>query len=133
MWTGLGVTVVMLIVSIIAVVHLDKIATPTPLTTEQTSAYDAEGLVGLFALIAGILGIIMWPILAVFVRRARKWATVVGTVLFGLQTMCVLFLLIGATKAPAVGVTSIIVWALGLAATVLLWGAQARAFYQQFK
>jgi serine/threonine protein kinase len=133
MWVGLAATVVNLIVSIVAVVHLDNVATPTPLTAEQNAAYSAEGIVGLFALIAGIIGIIMWPILAVFIRRARKWATIVGTVLFGLQTVCVLFILIGATGAPGVKATSVIVWGLGLAATVMLWGSQARAFYQQFK
>ena len=133
MWVGLAATVVSLIVSVVAVVHLDNVATPTPLTAEQNAAYSAEGIVGLFALIAAIIGIIMWPILAVFVRRARKWATIVGTVLFGLQTVCVLFVLIGATGAPGVKATSVIVWGLALAATVMLWGSQARAFYQQFK
>jgi serine/threonine protein kinase len=133
MWVGLAATVVNLIVSIVAVVHLDHLATPTPFTAEQNAAYSAEGIVGLFALIAGIIGIVMWTILAVFIRRARKWATIVGTVLFGLQTVCVLFILIGATGAPGVKATSVIVWGLGLAATVMLWGSQARAFYQQFK
>jgi hypothetical protein len=133
MWVGLAATVVSVIVSIVAVINLDHLATPSPYTPEQNAAYNAEGIVGLFALIAGIIGIIMWPILAVFIRRARKWPTIVGTVLFGLQTVCVLFVLIGATGAPGVKATSVIVWGLGLAATVMLWGAQARAFYRQFK
>ena len=133
MWIGLGATVINVIVSIVAVVNLDHIATPTPVTTDQNAAYSAEGIVGLFALIAGIIGIIMWPILAMYVRRARKWATIVGTVMFGLQTACTLFVAIGATRAPGVIALTCIVWGLGLAATVMLWGAQARAFYQQFK
>jgi hypothetical protein len=133
MWVGLAATVINVIVSILAVISLDNIATPTPVTADQNAAYSAEGIVGLFALIAGIVGIIMWPILAIYVRRARKWAAIVGTVLFGLQTVCALFVLIGATGAPGVKATTVIVWGLGLAATVMLWGSQARAFYQQFR
>jgi hypothetical protein len=133
MWIGLAATVVSVIVSIFAVVHLNQVATPSPLTTEQTTAYDAEGIVGLFALIAGFVGIVMWPILAVFVRRARRWAAIVGTVLFGLQTVCTIAILAGATGEAGVKATTVIVWGLGLGATIMLWGAQARAFYQQFK
>jgi hypothetical protein len=133
MWIGLGATVINVIVSILAVVSLDNIATSHPITDEQNAAYSAEGIVGLFALIAGFVGIVMWPILAIYVRRARKWAAIVGTVMFGLQTVCTLFVAIGATRAPGVIAVTVIVWALGLAATVMLWGAQARAFYQQFK
>jgi len=133
MWIGLAATVINVIVSILAVVNLDNIATSHPITDEQNAAYSAEGIVGLFALIAGIVGIVMWPILAMYVRRARKWATIVGTVMFGLQTACTLFIAIGATRAPGVIALTCIVWGLGLAATVMLWGAQARAFYQQFK
>jgi len=133
MWIGLAATVINVIVSILAVVNLDNIATPHPVTADQNAAYSAEGIIGLFALIAGIIGIIMWPILAMYVRRARKWATIVGTVLFGLQTVCALFVAIGATRAPGAIATTFVVWGLGLAATVMLWGGQARAFYQQFK
>ncbi len=75
----------------------------------------------------------MWLVLAIPVRRGRKWGAITGTVMFGLQVVCMLFVLVGATGAPLVKVFSVIVTGLGVAAIVLLWGSQARAFYQQFK
>jgi hypothetical protein len=133
MWIGLGATVLSVVESIVAVMRLDKIAGPDHYGVVQQAAYDAEGIVGLFALIAGFLGIIMWPLLAVMIRRGRRWATVVGTVMSGLQVICMVFLLAGARGAPGVKISSVILTGIGLAAVVLLWSGQARAFYERFK
>jgi hypothetical protein len=133
MYIGGAATVVSVVVSTLATIHLSSLAGPSPYTTAQNAAYDAEGLVALFGLFGGVLGVIMWFVLTIPVRRGRKWGAVVGTVLFGIQTISMLFLLVGATGAPMVKVFSVIVWGLGLAATVILWGRPARAFYQQFR
>jgi hypothetical protein len=75
----------------------------------------------------------MWPVLAVVIRRARKWGAVVGTVMFGLLVVCMISLLVGATGAPQVKVLSLIITGIGLAAIVMLWSSQGRAFFARFK
>jgi hypothetical protein len=133
MWVGLGATVLNLILAIVAVVQLDNLATPTPVTDAQNAASTHLGVVALFALFPDFFGIALWPVMAIFVRRARKWAAIVGTVLFGLQTACTIGVILGTPGEPGVKITSFIIWGLGLAATIMLWSAPARAFYQQFK
>src|SRR5262249_51144327 len=86
MWIGLGATVLSVIDSAVAVSHLDTIARGQYVTDQ--AVLDAAGVIGLFATIAGCLGIIMWPVLAVVIRRGRRWGAVVGTVMFGLQVVC---------------------------------------------
>jgi hypothetical protein len=131
MWIGLGATVLSVIDSIYAVNHLDKIGRGQYAVDQ--AVLHAEGIVGLFALFAGIGGIIMWPVLAVVIRRGRKWGAVVAAVMFGLQAVCMIFLLAGATGAPQVKILSLIITGIGLAAVVMLWSGQARAFFERFK
>jgi hypothetical protein len=54
-------------------------------------------------------------------------------VFFGLNVISTLFVVIGATGAPGAKVMSMVVFGVGLAATILLWSAQSRAFYNAFK
>ena len=58
--------------------------------------------------------------MAVTNKAGKSWARIVATVLFGLDT---LFLLLGVARAGAAAGTlvSILIWLIGLGATILLW------------
>ena len=53
--------------------------------------------------------------------------------LFGIDSLAVLFVEVGATGAPVAKALAIVVWAVGLVATIFLWGRESRAFYQAFR
>ena len=47
----------------------------------------------------------------------------------GLDTAGLLTILLGTHNDPTVQVTTVIVWIIGLTATIPLWGRQAREFF----
>ncbi len=44
-----------------------------------------------------------------------------------------LIVLIGTDNDPGVRATTVIIWIIGLAATILLWGRQARDFFAYYR
>jgi hypothetical protein len=56
----------------------------------------------------------------------------VASLLFGLDTAGLLIVLLGTRNDPRVLATSIIIWIIGLAATIPLWGRQARDFFAHY-
>ena len=74
-----------------------------------------------------------WLISAQGVTRGRRWGATLGTVLFGIDTIAVLFVLVGAWGAPVAKSLSVVVWAVGLVTIVCLWGQASRAFYRAFR
>ena len=53
--------------------------------------------------------------------------------LLGLDTVGLLTVLLGTHNDPAVRATTVIIWIIGLAATILLWGRQARDFFAYYR
>ena len=84
-------------------------------------------------IVSGILGIAGWLISAQGVSRGRRWGATLGTVLFALDTVAVLFVLVGASGAPVAKALSAVVWAVGLVTVICLWGRTSRAFYRAFR
>ena len=82
------------------------------------------------ALIADLLGLACWAWIAVAARRGHGWTRIAGTVLLAIYSVCVLFVLLGTHRDPAPQLTTVVVWALGVAAVIPLWSQQARDFYR---
>ena len=136
MYAGLAATVVALIVSGVnfsqftthaqdykkhpflypAYAHADKMATSMS-----------------FAVLADLLGLVCWVVLAIAVRRGRGWARITGMVLLGIYTLVLLSVLANTHGAPGAQVLTLLVWALGVAAAVPLWTQQARAFFDTWR
>lgn len=133
MYAGAVLTGIYFIISIAAAVHLNSVATPDPVTSRQLAAQSSLGIIGLFGLIGPIIGIVMWLVNAHGVRKGRRWGAITGTVFCGLNVISTLFVVIGATGAPGAKVMSLVVLGVGLAATILLWSAPSRAFFNAFK
>jgi serine/threonine protein kinase len=113
--------------------RLARAGTNHPLTIAQHNAYDAAGIVLGFVIVAGLLGVAGWLISAAGVRRGRQWGATLGTVLFGIDAMVVLFVLVGAKSAPVADALTVVVWVIGLVTTICLWGRESRAFYRAFR
>jgi hypothetical protein len=87
------------------------------------------GDIGLVVGIGGLIGVVCWLVIAAACRRGRAWTRTAALVLLGLDTAGLLTVVLGTHNDPTVRVTMLIIWIIGLAATIPLWGRQARAFF----
>jgi hypothetical protein len=100
------------------------------------AAKHASSMAGDIALVVGLgglIGVVCWLVLAAAARRGRGWTRTVAILLLGLDTAGVLTVLIGTDNDPAVRFTTVIIWVIGLAATIPLWGRQARDFFAFYR
>jgi Protein kinase domain len=89
--------------------------------------------VAAIALIADLLGLACWVIIAVACRRGRGWSRTFGTVLLGIYTVIMLILLSRTHDDQGARFTTLATWVLGLAATIPLYTAPARNFFQAWR
>lgn len=100
--------------------------TAHPLTTSQLNN-DYHAVLGV-AIVGGVIGIALWLWMAYSCKAGKSWARIVSTVLFGIDTLSVLF---GAVASGgAARIYGIVVWLVGLAAIILLWQRQSTAYFK---
>jgi Protein kinase domain len=87
------------------------------------------GEIGFVVGLGGLIGVVCWLVIAAACRRGRGWSRTVAILLLGLDTAGLLTILLGTHNDPAVGATTVVIWIIGLAATIPLWGRQARDFF----
>jgi hypothetical protein len=85
------------------------------------------------AVVAAVIGLVCWAVLAVASRRGRGWTRIAGTVLLGLYTLVLLLVCVDTHNDPAARFLTLLVWALGLAAVIPLWSQQARNFFYAWR
>ena len=91
------------------------------------------GDIALVVGLGGLIGVVCWLVLAAACRRGRGWTRTVGTLLLVLDTAGLLIVLLGTHNDPRVQVTSVIIWIIGLAAAIPLWGRQASDFFAYYR
>jgi serine/threonine protein kinase len=87
------------------------------------------GDIGITVVFGGVIGIVCWLVIAAACRRGRAWTRIAATVLLALDTLGLLIDLLSTRNDPTVKATTVVVWIIGLAATIPLWGPQARDFF----
>src|ERR1700722_12973190 len=102
-------------------------------TAAARHATAMAGEIGLVVGLGGLLGVVCWLVIASAARRGRGWTRTVATLLLGLDTAGLLTVLIGTGNDPTVRFTTVIIWIIGLAATILLGGRQARDFFAYYR
>ncbi len=85
------------------------------------------------ALVADLLGLVCWAWLAMATRRGNGWTRIAGAVLLGIYSVCTLIVLFGTKRDPGPQFTTVVVWALGVAAVIPLFSQQARDFFQAWR
>jgi hypothetical protein len=133
MYAGAVVTALYAILGFPPYARLSRLATNHPYTIAQHAAYDAASVVLAFIIVAGFLGIAGWLISAQVVSRGRRWGATLGTVLFGIDTLVALVVLADVHVTPGPKAMGVVVWVIGLVATILMWGREPRAFYRAFR
>jgi serine/threonine protein kinase len=99
---------------------------------ETTLMHSQSTMAGamVIALVADVLGLACWAWLAMATRRGHGWTRIAGTVLLAIYSVCALLVLLGTHNDPAPQFTTVVVWALGVAAVIPLWSQQARDFFR---
>ena len=91
------------------------------------------GDIGLVVGLGGLIGVVCWLVMAAACRRGRGWTRTAAIVLLGVDTAGLLTVLLGTDNDPTVRVTSVIIWIIGVGATIPLWGRQARDFFAYYR
>ncbi len=84
-------------------------------------------------LVAAVLGLACWAWLAVATRRGNGWTRVAGTALLAVYSICTLIVVFGTHRDPGPQFTTVLVWAIGVAAVIPLWSQQARDFFYAWR
>jgi len=105
---------------------------PLRLLADQIDHKTANDL-ALTVVVGGIAGIVCWITVAMACRRGRSWARVAATILLAIHTAGMVTVLLLTTGDPGVKSVSVIIWAIGLAAVILLWTQQSYAFFDAWR
>jgi hypothetical protein len=93
--------------------------TPTQLHQMQTALVVGSVLIW-------VVSIGLWVWMALMNKAGRSWARIVATVLFGLNTLYLLFFVI---RAGAGALVPILTWLIGLGALILLWRKDSSEYF----
>jgi hypothetical protein len=134
MYAGFAVTVVALIASLMVLGRYAKDA-KNAANHHPLAEAAANRMAGVMtaAVIADVLGLVCWVVIAMACRRGRGWTRVAGTVLLGLYTVVLLLLAFRTHNDPGARFTTLVAWVLGIAAAGSLWTQQARAFFGNWR
>jgi hypothetical protein len=135
MYIGFAATVAALIASLMVLgrySHDATVAKNHGRTVIENAANQLTGVMAL-AVLADILGLVCWVVLAVACRRGRGWTRIAGTVLLAVYTVVMLVVLLRTHNDPGARFTTLLVWAFGVAAAIPLWTQSARDFFSEWR
>jgi hypothetical protein len=84
-------------------------------------------------LTAAVLGLACWVWLAMATRRGNGWTRIAATALLGIYSICTLIVVLGTHGDHGPQFTTVVVWAIGMAAVIPLWSQQARDFFYAWR
>lgn len=129
MYAGAAVSLIEVIISLTTIGGLKSaIEKAFPkYTAAQVHTAEITGVVGL--VISGLIGVGLWVLMARLNQSGRSWARIVASVLFGINTLELLYLL----KSPGTvlgTIFAVVLWVVGLGAIVFLWRRESSDFFQ---
>ena len=127
MYAGAAVSVVNVVVSLAAISQI-KTTFEARHPLAQDSAQGAATLAAAGVIISGAVGIGLWLWLASASRKGRSWPRMVGTILFGLDTIGLLGAL-GRAGIPTIKVFGVLIWLIGLITVISLWRRQSSGYF----
>jgi hypothetical protein len=128
MYAGAAVSLVNVVVSL-AAINLIKTAFEAQHPLARDSAQGVATLAAAGVIISGVVGIGLWLGLASASRKGRCWARMVGTILFGLDTIGLLGTL-GRAGIPTVKAFGVLIWLIGLITVISLWRRQSSGYFR---
>lgn len=96
-------------------------------TAAQVHSAELISITGL--VIYGLLGVGLWVLMARLNLSGRSWARIVSSVLFGINTIDLLYLF--RSPGTVIGtVFAVLLWVAGLGAILFLWRGDSSGFFQ---
>ena len=129
MWAGAALTLLTMPLAFVMRDEIrDIVAEDQPsLTESELDLAVTFGLVG--AVVAGVIGIVLWTVNAVYCSRGASWSRILGTVLFGISVVTLPFSL----TQPASGlnrVIQVLSLLISIGAVVALWLPDSSRFFR---
>jgi len=131
MYGGAVLTVLSMFIDLVVISHLRTTYLADHPVLDQAGINRINTLAGagdLAVIIGCVIGVSLWLSLAVAANRGQGWTRVVGTVLFGIDTL-VFIGTIGRPGINAVKTIHTLIWLVGLVTVVMLWQRQASQFF----
>jgi hypothetical protein len=131
MYGGAALTVLGMFIDLVVISHLRTAYLADHPLLDQAGINRINSLAGIgdLAVIIGcVIGASLWLTLAVAANRGHGWTRVVGTVLFGIDTL-VFIATIGRPGISAIKTIHTLIWLVGLVTVVMLWQRQASQFF----
>ncbi|MGH3269334.1 MAG: protein kinase domain-containing protein, partial [Trebonia sp.] len=131
MYGGAVLTVLGMFIDLVVISHLRTAYLADHPLLDQAGINRINTLAGvgdLAVIIGCVLGASLWLTLAVAANRGHGWTRVVGTVLFGIDTL-VFIATIGRPGISAIKTIHTLIWLVGLVTVVMLWQRQASQFF----
>jgi uncharacterized membrane protein (DUF2068 family) len=130
MYGGAALSAISLIVTVLAFHTIERAIqnATTSSTLTQHQIHSVAVAVVVIAVVENLIAIGLWLLMAWANRTGQNWGRIVATVLFGLNT---LFLLFGFARARAsISLAfSLLIWLVGGAIIVLLWLRESSQYY----
>src|SRR5580704_8792334 len=131
MYGGAVLTVVGMFIDLVVISQLRTAYLADHPLLDQAGINRINSLAGagdLAVIIGCVIGASLWLTLAVGANRGHGWTRVVGTVLFGIDTL-VFIATIGRPGISAIKTIHTLIWLVGLVTVVMLWQRQASQFF----
>src|SRR6266571_4959403 len=128
MYAGAALSAIELIVGLATIGSLKSAIKKADPTFTASQVHSAQvGLVA-FAVFFGLLAVGLWTWMAFANKAGKSWARIVGTVLAGINTVFLLLSLIRPHASLGL-VFSLLVWATGVGAVILLWRPESSRYF----
>jgi hypothetical protein len=127
MWIGAGLSAVSAVYAAATVSHLRTAILKVHPTWSAAQVHSAERSQAFLFIFVGVISVGLWLWMSFATRSGKPWTRIAGTALFGVNTLYTALTL----SATGLGlVLVVILWLVGLAATILLWRRSSSEFFR---
>jgi hypothetical protein len=128
MYAGAALELVAVIVAVVSTHSLQSTILGKHPGYTAAQLHDAEVARTVILIIGALIAIGLWLWMARANGRGHSWARVVSAVLFGINTLDLIFSL-GVARAPGNLIVGVVIWLVGLAAIVMLFRKESGPFF----
>ena len=128
MYTGAALSAISLIVTVLSLHAIERVIRNASSTLTAQQVHNDAIVAVVIAAVESLIAIGLWLLMAWGNKNGQRWARIVATVLFGLNTLFLLLSFVRATVSVSLAF-SVLVWLIGLGAIVLLWRKESSQFF----
>jgi hypothetical protein len=128
MYAGAVLSAIELIVGLATIGSLRSAIKKADPTFTASQLHSAQVALVAFAVFFGLLATGLWTWMAFANKAGKTWARILGTVLFGINTVFLLLSLVRPHASLGL-IFSLLVWLAGVGAVVLLWRPESSRYF----